>query len=316
MKNNPFPYSDDHKRYHTWNYYLRHTYHDKVFKVPLDAGMTCPNRDGTCGYGGCTYCTDAGSGEFAGRRTDDLMTQFLNGKERMLRKWHGLAMPYFQAFTNTYAPLSTIRQMLAPFMERDDIPAICIATRADCLEADKIAYLHQCAQTKDIWIELGLQSVHDETAKRIHRGHTFEQFYECVKRLSKTKIHICVHLINGLPEETETDMVESAKVLSTLPIHAVKLHMLHIMKHTQMAEQFEQTHFPLLTLEEYVHIVIRQLELLPPHIIIQRLSGDGARQDLIAPQWTANKKVVLNTIDKEMVRRHTWQGRCFFPSSA
>ncbi len=314
MKNNPFPYSDDHKRYHTWNYYLRHTYHSKVFKVPLDAGMTCPNRDGTCGYGGCTYCTATGSGEFAGQRSDDLMSQFLAGKKRMKAKWNGMAMPYFQAFTNTYAPLPVIKQMLTPFMGVDEIPAICIATRSDCLEADKIAYLHQCAQAKDIWIELGLQSVHDETARVIHRGHTFDQFYDCIQRLSKTKLHICVHLINGLPTEDEAKMIESVQVLSTLPIHAIKIHMLHIMKNTEMARQYEQNSFPLLSLDEYVNIVIQQLEILPPEIIIQRLSGDGAQCDLIAPRWSANKKVVLNTIDKEMIRRNTWQGRRYTAS--
>ena len=311
MKNNPFLYSDDHKRYHTWNYYLHHTYQSKVFKVALDAGLTCPNRDGTCGYGGCTYCTAVGSGEFAGRRSDDLMTQFMRGKEQMMHKWKGLAIPYFQAFTNTYCSLSKLKEMLMPFMKRAEIPAICIATRADCLEDDKIALLNQCAQTKDIWIELGLQSVHDKTARLIHRGHTYAQFSDSIQRLSKTNLHICVHLINGLPSEDADQMIESAKVLSTLPIHAVQIQMLHIMKNTEMGRQYEQCPFPLLALEEYVDIVIRQLECLPSQMIIQRLSGDGARHDLIAPQWSTNKKAVLNSIDKEMVRRNTWQSRCY-----
>lgn len=311
MKNNPFLYSDDHKRYHTWNYYLRHTYHSKVFKVALDAGLTCPNRDGTLGYGGCTYCTAAGSGEFAAKHGADLITQFMEGKERMTHKWNGIAIPYFQAFTNTYCSLSQLKAMLMPFMEHIEIPAICIATRADCLEEEKLAFLNQCAQTKDIWIELGLQSIHDETAALIHRGHTYAQFSDGIQRLSKTKLHISVHLINGLPSETADQMIKSAVMLATLPIHAVKIHMLHIMKNTELARQYEQNPFPLLSREQYIDIVIRQLECLPPHIIIQRLSGDGARHDLIAPLWTANKKMVLNSIDKEMVRRNTWQGRCY-----
>lgn len=313
MKNNPFLYSDDHKRYHTWNYYLRHTYHAKVFKVALDAGFTCPNRDGTLGYGGCTYCTAAGGGEFAGDRREDVVSQFLRGKQKMRQKWQGLAMPYFQAFTNTYAPVERIKAMLEPFMRMADVPAICIATRADCLENEKIAYLAQCARQKDIWIELGLQSVHDESARLIHRCHTYAQFEDCVTRLSSTGIHICVHLINALPNESTQMMLTSAKILSRLPIHALKIHMLHIMKHTAMAAQYETSCFPLLRMEEYVDIVIRQLELLPPKFIIQRLSGDGARKDLIAPQWSMDKKTVLNTIDKEMKRRNTWQGRLYQP---
>ena len=313
MKNNPFLYSDDHKRYHSWNYYLRHTYHTKVFKVALDAGFTCPNRDGTLGYGGCTYCTAAGSGEFAGDRRENVMCQFIHGKEKAAQKWHGMAIPYFQAFTNTYAPLHTLKEMLEPFMKMDDIPAICIATRADCLEDEKIAYLSQCAKKKDIWMELGLQSVHDESARLIHRGHSYAQFYECITRLSDSHIHICVHLINGLPNETAEMMLTSARVLSHLPIHALKIHMLHIMKNTAMATQYETSFFPLLSREEYVDIVIRQLELLPAEIIIQRLSGDGAQKDLIAPKWSADKKVLLNMIDREMQRRNTWQGRLYQP---
>ncbi len=311
MKNNPFCYSDDHKRYHTWNYYLRHTYHGKVYKVALDGGFTCPNRDGTLGIGGCTYCGAAGSGEFAGSRNEDLLSQFHHGNEIMRQKWNGLAIPYFQAFTNTYAPLSVLKQIYDPFMNMKQVPAICIATRADCLEDEKIAYFKQWAKVKDIWLEIGLQSIHDETAKLINRAHTYAQFLDCIHRLQDSGIHICVHLINGLPTENKEMMLESAYALSQLPIHAVKIHMLHIMKDTYMAEQYERGPFPLLTLQEYVDIVISQLELFPPSFIIQRLSGDGARNALLAPLWTTNKKIVLNTIDKEMRLRNTWQGRLY-----
>lgn len=309
-KNNPFPYSDDNKRYQTWNYYLKHTYHDKVFKVPLNANFSCPNRDGTCGVGGCTFCGSLGSGECAGDTNDDLMTQFQQGCEMMRRKWpQGKAMAYFQAYTNTYAPLSMLKQTFDPFIQRPDILALCIATRADCLTNETIEYLQEASKQKDIWIELGLQSIHDETARHVNRGHTYAQFIDCIERLTHTDLKICVHIINGLPYETKEMMVESAKALAKLPIHAIKIHMLHLMKHTQMAKEYETHPFPLLTREEYVDIVISQLEVLPANIILQRLTGDGIQEDLIAPDWTRKKVVVLNEIDKEMVRRNTWQSK-------
>lgn len=310
MKQHPFPYSDDNKRYQTWNYYLKHTYHNKVFKVALNADFSCPNRDGTCGVGGCTFCGSLGSGECAGNKQDDLWTQYTKGFQMMRQKWpNGHAMAYFQAYTNTYAPLSILKETFEPFIEHPDSLALCIATRADCLEDEKIKYLNKQSSKKDIWIELGLQSIHDETAKRVNRGHSYNQFVDCIKRLEHTNLKICVHLINGLPYETKEMMIESAKALAQLPIHAVKIHMLHLMKGTAMAKEYEQTPFPLLTRDEYVDIVIAQLEVLPQEMIIQRLTGDGIQKDLIAPDWTRKKVIVLNEIDKEMVRRDTWQGK-------
>lgn len=312
MIQNPFPYSDDNKRYYTWNTYLKHTYHEKVFKVALNADFSCPNRDGVCGVGGCTFCGSLGSGECAGDKQDDLMTQFEKGITSMRQKWPtGSAMAYFQAYTNTYAPLSVLKKTFDPFLKRDDVIALCIATRADCLEDDKIAYLHEQSKNKDIWIELGLQTIHDATAKQLNRGHTYAQFVDCVERLSKTNLKICVHLINGLPNETTKMMIDSAKALSNLSIHAVKIHMLHLMKHTVLGNEYQKHPFPLLTREQYVDLVISQLEVLPMNIIIQRLTGDGIQKDLIAPEWTKKKVIVLNEIDKEMKRRNTWQGRNF-----
>lgn len=311
-KQNPFQYSNDNKRYHTWNYYLKHRYHEKVFKVALNANFGCPNRDGTCGIGGCTFCTSLGSGDCAGEADDDLMTQYQKGFQIMRKKWpNGKGMAYFQAYTNTYAPLSVLEKTFAPFLEMDELCGICIATRADCLEDDKIAYLKKCSEKKDIWIELGLQSIHDKTAHAVNRGHNFNQFLDCIKRLENSGLFICVHLINGLPYETDEMMLESAKALAQLPIHAIKLHMLHIMQHTAMAKQYETEAFALLSKEEYIDIVIRQLEVLPPQMIIQRLSGDGIQKELIAPDWTRKKVVLLNDIDKEMVRRNTWQGKFY-----
>ena len=310
--NNPFPYSDDNKRYHTWNYYLKHKYHQKVFKVPLNVNFSCPNRDGTCGVGGCTFCGSLGSGEFAGHIGDSLEKQFLEGQQMMLRKWpNGGSIAYFQAYTNTYADLQTLKETFQPFANRSDILGISIATRADCLEDDKIEYLQTLCKDKEIWIELGLQSIHDETAERCNRGHTYAQFLDCINRLSNTDLKIAVHLINSLPYETKEDMIESAKVLAHLPIHAIKIHMLHIMEGTVIAKQYEENPFPIQTKEEYVDTVISQLEVLPANMIIQRLTGDGVKEHLIAPTWTLKKVCVLNDIDKEMVRRNTWQGKYY-----
>ena len=309
-KVNPFPYTLDNKRYHTWNYYLKKRFSNKVFKVPLNANFSCPNRDGTCGVGGCSFCGALGSGEYAGDIHDDLNTQFKQGMQMMKRKWSdGLPIAYFQAYTNTYASLDTLKAMYDPFAKREDILAIAIATRADCLEDEKIAYLDSLCDSKEIWVELGLQSIHDTTAEACNRGHTYATFLDCIERLKHTRLKICVHLINGLPNESEAMMLESAKALAALPIHAIKIHMLHICHGTKMAKDYLEKPFPLLSLEEYVDIVIKQLEVLPPEMIIQRVTGDGVKDILIAPTWTLNKTNVFNTIDKEMVKRDTWQGK-------
>lgn len=311
-KTNPFPYSDDNKRYHTWNYYLKHRYHEKVFKVALNANFSCPNRDGTCGVGGCTFCGSLGSGEYAGNIHEDLAAQFEERKAMMKRKWpNGNAIAYFQAYTNTYADVDTLKKTFDPFVAREDVVALSIATRADCLEDDKIAYLESLTKQKDIWIELGLQSMHNETAKRVHRGHDYQTFLDCIDRLKDTHLKICVHIINSLPYESKDMMLETAKAISHLPVHAIKIHMLHIMEDTQMAKEYQQHPFPVLSKEEYIDIVVSQLELLPPEMIIQRLTGDGVKEKLITPQWTMKKVVVLNDIDKEMLRRDSWQGKYY-----
>lgn len=307
---NPFPYSNDNKRYQTWNYYLRHRFGRKIAKVPLNAGFSCPNRDGTRGICGCTFCTSQGSGEFAGRVSEPLLDQYTRGQIMMQRKWPDAGfIPYFQAYTNTYGPLDQIQACLRPFLDRNEVAAIAVATRADCLEPEKIAWLAKAARQKEIWIELGVQSVHDETALRINRGHDYAEVKETIRRLADTPLKICVHLINGLPEETPEMMLETVKQINILPIHAVKLHMLHLMKNTRMADDYLRSPFPLLSRDAYVELIVRQLECLRPEIIIQRLTGDGVSEDLIEPQWTRNKTAVLNEIDKQMARENTWQGK-------
>ena len=218
-------------------------------------------------------------------------------------------MAYFQAYTNTYADLPTLQATFEPFIQREDVLALCIATRADCLEQEKIDYLESLTEKKDIWLELGLQSIHDETAQRINRGHNYQTFLDAIKRLSNTHIKLCVHIINSLPYESKEMMIQTAKAIADLPVHAIKIHMLHIMEDTQMAQEYKRNPFPVLTKEQYIDVIISQLEVLPAHMIIQRLTGDGVKEKLITPEWTIKKTIVLNDIDKEMVRQNTWQGK-------
>ena len=304
-----FPYSDDNKRYQTWNYYLKHRFGCKVFKVALNADFSCPNRDGTCGVGGCTFCSSLGSGDCAGDAHDDLMIQFEKGIEIMKHKWpQGKAIAYFQAYSNTYAPLSTLKKTFDPFIEREDVLALAIATRADCLDDEKLAYLDSLCDKKEVWIELGLQSIHDKTAKAVNRGHDYATFENMVMKISQTRLKICVHLMNSLPEETEEMMIESAYRVGQLPIHALKIHMLHLLKNTKMGNDYLNNPFHLLSKEEYVDIVCKQLSVIPSHIIIQRLTGDGVASDLIAPEWTIKKVMVLNDIDRKMAKDNLTQG--------
>ena len=309
-KINPFPYSDDNKRYQTWNYYLRQKFNQKVFKVPLNAGFTCPNRDGFLAYGGCTFCSALGSGEFAGTTTLDLLQQYQQGRMRMEQKWpNAKTIPYFQSFTNTYGSLNKIKACLEPFLHRDEVCAIALATRADCLSDECIEFLQACSHQKEIWIELGLQSYHNKTALAINRCHTWQQFTKAIERLQNTSIQICVHLMNGLPNESVAMMIETANQISQLKIQAVKIHMLHLIQDTVMTKNYKKQPFPLLSQEEYVDLVVRQLEILPQHFIIQRLTGDGIAEELVEPKWTMKKTIVINEIDKLMALKNTWQGK-------
>lgn len=306
---NSFIFSDDNKRYHTWNYYLRHQFNSKVYKVALNAGFTCPNRDGSKGVGGCTFCNDVGSGNFTQPSSMDLLHQYEQGKQVMEKKWpNSKTIPYFQSYTNTYGSLARIKECFQPFLELDEVVAIAIGTRADCLEQEKLDFLNECAKKKEIWIEIGLQSRYDLTAKKINRGHNFDEFEDCIKRIKKTNCKVCVHIINGLPDEKKEMMIETAKVCNDLNVDAVKIHMLHITKNTQLARSFEAFPFHVLTLDEYVDIVCEQLQVLNPSIIIQRLTGDAIKEELITPTWTLKKTIVLNEIDKKMAREHLTQG--------
>lgn len=306
---NLFEYSDDIKRYHTWNYHLRKRFGCKVFKVALNAGFTCPNIDGTKGFGGCTYCSSSGSGDFAGNPEQSILTQFEEIKTRMHKKWkEAKYIAYFQAHTNTYADVDTLKRCFEPVLAQENVVGLSIATRADALPEDVLEYLSDLNNRTFLIVELGLQSIFDETGERINRCHTYAEFLEGYKKLKALGIKVCVHLIDGLPGETKEMMIESAKAVAKLRPDYVKLHLLHILKDTVMAKEFENGDIIPLTLEEYVDIIVSQLEYFSPETVIQRITGDGGKETLLAPLWSLKKFVVLNEIDKEMIRRNTYQG--------
>lgn len=307
--NNSFKYSDDNKRYHTWNYHLRHKFGGKVFKVALNGGFTCPNRDGTRGTGGCTYCSAMGSGDFAGDAGKDIHSQFNEVKARMHKKWpEAKYIAYFQANTNTYAPVNELRKKFEAALSEENTVGLSIATRPDCLPEDVLDYLSELNERTYLIVELGLQSIWDKTGERINRCHTYAEFLDGYEKLRERGINTCVHLINGLPEETHDMMLKSAETVAALEPHCVKLHLLHVLKGTKMAAEYENGGFELMSLGDYVDIIVSQLELFSEETVIQRLTGDGAADALIGPLWSLKKFVVLNEIDKEMARRDTYQG--------
>lgn len=298
------------KRYNTWNGHLRTKFGKKVMKIALNGGFTCPNIDGKKGYGGCTYCSSSGSGDFAGDPAHSILTQFEEVKSRMLKKWHeGLYMPYFQAHTNTYAPAPVLRERFEPVLKKDGVVGISIATRADCLENDVLEYLSELNGRTYLIVELGLQSIFDSTGERINRCHTYAEFLEGYNKLADRGINVCIHLINGLPGEDKDMMLESAKTVAALRPHCLKLHLLHVIRGTRMEQELLEGRVGLMSLEDYVDIIVRQLEVIHPRTVIQRLTGDGARADLVGPMWSLKKFEVLNAIDRELEKRDTYQGK-------
>ena len=303
-----FKYSLDNKRYHTLNYYLKNRFHEKVYKVSLNAGFTCPNIDGTKGYGGCIYCSKTGSGEFGGNINDDLITQFNKVKEVMDKKWHGKYIAYFQARSNTYAPVNILKERYETVLKLDNVIGLFIATRCDCITDECLDYLTNLNKRTYLTIELGLQTIHESTSKLINRGHTLKEFIDTVKRLRERNIDVVVHIINGLPYETKEMMLETVKFVNKLDIQGIKIHMLNIIKDTPLETLYNKEHFHVLTKEEYIDIVISELELLDSKIVIHRITADPDPKTLIEPTWLLKKTVLLNDIDKEMKKRNTYQG--------
>lgn len=304
-----FLYSDSNKRYHTLDYFYKHKFGCKVFKISLHAGFTCPNIDGTLGTRGCIYCSPLGSGEFAGKPCDDLIKQFNDVKSMMSSKWSGKYIGYFQARTNTYAPLDVLKEKYEAILKLDDVVGLSIATRPDCISDECLDYLSDLNKRTFLTVELGLQSIHEATNKLINRCHSLDCFVNMVNKLRERNINVVVHIINGLPYETKDMMLETIRFINRLDIQGVKIHMLHIVKNTDLAKLYHEKPFHVLTREEYVNIVCDQLELLRPEIVINRITGDPKKEDLIEPSWLLKKFCVLNEIDKEMVRRDSYQGK-------
>lgn len=308
----PIPFHFGEKRYYTWNEHLRQKFGHKIFKIPLDAGFDCPNRDGRVASGGCTFCSERGSGDFAGDRKDDLVTQFQTIKQKMHQKWKsGKYIGYFQAYTNTYAPVEELREMFEIILQQEDVVGLSIATRPDCLPDDVVDYLAELNERTYLWVELGLQTVHERTADLINRAHDYQCYIEGVEKLRKHNIRICSHIINGLPLETHEMMMETAKEVAKLDVQGIKIHLLHLLQKTPMVKQYEKGLLEFMSAEEYIQLVCDQLEVLPPEMIVHRLTGDGPADLMIGPMWSLNKWEVLNGIDHELKRRNSWQGKCY-----
>lgn len=302
------------KRYFSLDYYLKQLFHDKIYKISLNAGMTCPNRDGTIGTGGCIFCSEGGSGDFAQQPCLSITEQIEHGKSLVAKKSKSNRyIAYFQAFTNTYAPVSYLRKVYFEALSHPDIVGISIATRPDCLPDDVIMLLSECNQIKPVFIELGLQTCHNNTANLIRRGYPLSVYESAVQKLREHNLPVIVHIILGLPYETMDDILTTIQYLNTSPIQGVKLQLLHVLKHTDLEVLYrtDPTAFAMMDFTTYVNTVIACIELLRDDIVIHRITGDGPKELLLAPIWSLNKRLVLNTINQQLVLTNTWQGKYF-----
>lgn len=307
------------KPYNNLDYYMKHTYGRKIYKIALDGGMSCPNRDGVLDTRGCIFCSKGGSGDFAvpfDPENPSVHDQLQEGKQRIINKAGENAgfIGYFQSYTNTYAPIPHLEKIYTEALSEEDCIGISIGTRPDCLSEDVLILFAKLKETfpdKFIWVELGLQTIHRNTAQYIRRGYELSVFEEATKKLATLSIPIIVHVILGLPGESVEDMLATVEYLNTFPIFGIKLQLLHVLEGTDLANDYADRKFDVLTMEEYIDIVIRCLERLCQDIVIHRLTGDGSQDILIAPDWSKNKKKVLNTLLHEMKERNTWQGKFY-----
>ena len=306
---NKFEYSLDNKRYHTLTYYYKEKFNAKVCKVSLNANFTCPNIDGKVGIGGCIYCSKLGSGEFGGNPKESLIDQFEKGKKMMQRKWpNAKLIAYFQANTNTYAPIERLKECFEPFIERKDCIGLSIATRSDSITDECLNYLEDINKRTFLIVELGLQTIHEKTSKLINRCSTLKNFTDMVKKLKEKDINVVVHIINGLPYETEEMMIDTVKYLNKLNIDGIKIHMLEVLKDTPLEKYYAKNKFKILTKEEYVNIVVKQLQYLNKEVVIHRLTADPDKNNIIEPTWLIKKFTILNDIDKLMSKNNIYQG--------
>jgi uncharacterized protein len=300
------------KRYNSLNYFLRERFGEKVFKISLDAGFSCPNRDGTISKGGCVFCSERGSGDFAGNRDFSITRQFDDIKFMMSKKWKdGKYIAYFQAYTNTYGRVEVLRAKYEEALKQEGVVALAIATRPDCLGEDVIKLLEEMNSKVYTWIELGLQTVNDTTARLINRGYTLEVFEKALRSLRAANIDVVVHSIFGLPEENHEDMLNTIKYIAQNNIQGVKFHLLHLMKGTPLVKLYEMGCLRLLQEEEYVELICKAITMLPETVVIHRLTGDAPRELLIGPMWSLKKWEVLNAIDRKMIENDLYQGLDF-----
>ena len=295
--------------YYSLNEYLKKTFGEKVYKISLDGGMTCPNRDGTLGSLGCIFCSEGGSGEFAAQRALSVSEQIEQAKRRISKKSDCKKfIAYFQPFTNTYAPVSYLRKIFEEAVAPEEIAALSIATRPDCLGDDVLDLLDELNKKKPVWVELGLQTIHEKSAEYIRRGYALNVYDESVKKLHKIGVNVITHIILGLPNESKKEIIESVRYAGERS-DGIKLQLLHVLKGTDLLKDYERGMFETLTLDEYVDLLCDCIEALPPDVVIHQMTGDGDKKLLVAPLWSADKKRVLNTIHKALNDRNVTQGR-------
>lgn len=298
------------KPYHSLDYELKQRFGQKIYKLTLNGGMSCPNRDGKISHGGCIFCSEGGSGEFASCASLSIPEQIEDAKSRLSGKRPvNRYIAYFQAYTNTYGPIEHLRKIFTDAIEDPQIVLLSIATRPDCLPDDVVELLAELNRKKPVWVELGLQTIHETSAAFIRRGYALDIYQDAVKRLHHHGIEIVTHVILGLPGETREMMLETVDYLNTLPIQGIKLQLLHILEGTDLATYYHTTGFPVLSEEEYVSLVLECIEHLRPEITVHRITGDGPKELLIAPLWSSAKRSVLNHIHHEMKLKNTWQGK-------
>lgn len=299
---------------HSLSDYCKETFGEKVYRLSLDGGMTCPNRDGTLSTGGCAFCSQNGSGDFAALPNGSVTKQLEEAKKRIAQKTACKKyIAYFQSFTNTYAPVSYLRGLFQEAIDPPDVVALSIGTRSDCLQPEVLDLLQELSLQKPVWVELGFQTMHDETHRRLNTMSNLATFHAAVHALRERNIPVVAHIILGLPGETTEMMLQSVKHIASLPIWGVKLQMLHVLEGTALGAIYQKEPFPVFTMEEYCELIIDCLELLSPDQVIHRITGDGPRKLLIAPGWSTDKKRILNTIHRRMKERKTYQGRLYQP---
>jgi len=302
------------KHYNSLNYYLRSKFQEKVYKISVDAGFTCPNRDGSVGYGGCIFCSEKGSGDFAGMRNESIFSQVSRGAEYLKNKYKiNKYIVYFQAFTNTYAPVDELSEKYFEALSYPGVIGIAIATRPDCISDEVIDLLIEIKKTHMLWVELGLQTIHQDIAKLINRGYDLNCFDDTVARLKQAEIDTVCHLILGLPYESHEMMKSSVRYVAQKRLWGIKLQLLHVIEGTKLADMYRKGLFTLMERDEYIKLVADCIEILPPDMVIHRLTGDGPRDLLLGPKWSEDKINILKDIENELKVRNSWQGKYFEP---